>query len=99
MCEFTVLPYEYSDVPLYHISDGESINCYTGKNSNSTYIYSKTVEETDYFSFLFNGIQPKNYIIFYQCVSFLTEDKRVNIHNYVNHRSPYTKMKSGTLKI
>ena len=93
MCEFTVLPYEYSDVPLYHISDGESINCYTGKNSNSTYIYSKTVEETDYFSFFFNGIQPKNYIIFYQCVSFLTEDKRVNIHNYVNHRSPYTKMK------
>ena len=27
--EITVLPYEYSEYPLYHISDGESINCYT----------------------------------------------------------------------
>ena len=75
--DITVLPFEYSNVPLYYINDGESVNCYTGKNNNSSYIVLKKDFGIVYYSVEFNGIEPKEFALYYQCYDYIKESEKI----------------------
>ena len=95
--DITVLPFEYSDVPLYHINDGESVDCYTGKNNNSSYIVQNKDFGIVYYSVKFHGIEPKEFALYIQCIDYLKESEKSGVERYVNHTSSYTSNKIGKI--
>ena len=94
--EITVLPYEYSEYPLYHISDGESINCYTGSR-NSTYILKTTDFNPVFYTFTFTNKQPKNFIVYYEDISEILEEQRHDIDQYINYTSESSMDRTGII--
>ena len=95
--EITVLPYEYSEYPLYRISDGESVNCYTGKNRNSTYILKTTDFNPVFYTFTFTNKQPKNFIVYHEDIGYLMEDQRHDIDKYISHSSESSTNRTGVI--
>ena len=52
--DITVLPFEYSNFPINYINSAQTFNCYTSKNSNSTYFimpFDKTLEKNNDYSY------------------------------------------------
>ena len=95
--DITVLPFEYADYPIYQISDGETINCYTGKNNNKAYININSDFVSFYYTFSFNGIYPKNFVFYYKGTNYLYEEERYYIEYFINSKSPYSTNKTGII--
>ena len=86
--EITVLPFEFSNYPLYYISDKKSINCYTGKEGNKSYIIIKLGNsDTYYYSTSFYGLQPQYFDLYYKCIDYLDEENRINIESNIDKSS------------
>ena len=87
--EITVLPFEFSKYPIYQISDKKTIDCYTGKDNNKTYILLKYDRMHEYYTYVisFNGKQSEHFDMYYNCITFLSEEERVNIEQYVDKNS------------
>ena len=97
--EITVLPFEFSQYPIYPISDKNSIDCYTGKESNKTYILLKYDRMHEYYTYVisFNGKQSEHFDMYYNCITFLSEEERVNIEQYVDKNSLHYTDKIGKI--
>ena len=87
--EITVIPFEYYDVPIYYLNNGETIDCYSGKDFNIIYIYydAENIDNAPYYlSFFatFQGTRQKKFKYF-RVVQKFSYSQTIDVKDYLKY--------------
>ena len=87
--EITVIPFEYYDVPIYYLNNGETIDCYSGKDYNIIYIFydAENIDATPYyltFYTTFHGTRPKKFN-YYRVVKKFWDAQTMDVKDYLTY--------------